>query len=286
MYPYDKTLVRYGEIALKSRRVRSRFEYRLINNIRHALKAVNLDFKIRNVYGRIIIDGFDQKALDKLKRVFGIVSFSPCIHTTSDLDYVKESALALSDFKGSFAVRCNRTGKHEYSSKDVEKIIGAAIVEKTKCKVDLGKPDNTVGIDIRDKDAYIYSKSFRGPGGLPLDTQGRVACLIKDKSGVLASWFVMRRGCGIIPIFCKVNKKEQENFSNFLFGWACGSDLKFIEIKSLKDIKKTMEENKCQVLVTGDYDLKNIQRTKFTTFMPLVGKEKEDIESLYKLLEQ
>ena len=47
-----------------------------------------------------------------------------------------------------------------------------------------------------------------------------------------------------------------------------------------------MEENKCQVLVTGDYDLKNIQRTKFTTFMPLVGKEKEDIESLYKLLEQ
>ena len=59
------------------------------------------------------------------------------------------------DFKGSFAVRCLRIGEHDFSSKDIEKVVGGAIYEKTKQKVNLENPDVTIFVYLYNDKAYI-----------------------------------------------------------------------------------------------------------------------------------
>jgi thiamine biosynthesis protein ThiI len=71
----DKELiiVRYGEIGIKSRVVRSRFEKRLIQNIKTAL-----DCKVEVDQGRVFVYTHDYLTADEiLRKTFGVVSFSP-----------------------------------------------------------------------------------------------------------------------------------------------------------------------------------------------------------------
>ena len=70
---HDLIIARYGELALKSDGVRKRFENRLANNIRASIDA---EVKVRQA--RIYISPKDfNGAIEKLERIFGIVSFSP-----------------------------------------------------------------------------------------------------------------------------------------------------------------------------------------------------------------
>jgi len=69
-------IVRYGEIGVKSPKVRGRFERRLIENI----KTVIGD-KIEIKQGRIFIYPQDlNKTLESLQKIVGIVSFSPAVY--------------------------------------------------------------------------------------------------------------------------------------------------------------------------------------------------------------
>ncbi|MCJ7720712.1 MAG: tRNA 4-thiouridine(8) synthase ThiI, partial [Candidatus Hadarchaeum sp.] len=67
-------IVRYGELALKSEKVRRRFEWQLIDNIELSLRG--LKHRIRRERGRIFVDTTSAKVLDKLASVPGIVSVS------------------------------------------------------------------------------------------------------------------------------------------------------------------------------------------------------------------
>jgi len=74
---YDLIIVRYGEIGVKSPKIRSKFERKLIKNIKTTIKS-----KIDINQGRIYVkpENFNE-AMEKLKQIFGIVSFSPAITT-------------------------------------------------------------------------------------------------------------------------------------------------------------------------------------------------------------
>ncbi|MDI3502896.1 MAG: tRNA uracil 4-sulfurtransferase, partial [Archaeoglobi archaeon] len=67
-------IARYSEVALKSPHVRREWERALIRDIR---EKCNADVRIKA--GRIFIRGAKPECL---RKVFGIVSFSPCIETT------------------------------------------------------------------------------------------------------------------------------------------------------------------------------------------------------------
>ncbi len=68
---YDLIVARYGEVGLKSSKVRSRFERKLVKNIKSAI-----DCDVDRNQGRIYIfpKSFDD-AVNNLNRVFGIVSY-------------------------------------------------------------------------------------------------------------------------------------------------------------------------------------------------------------------
>ncbi len=205
---HDLIIARYGEIGLKSPKIRSRFEKKLVKNIK-----ATLDCEVERNQGRIYIfpKDFDE-GIEKLMRVFGIVSYSPATSTHSTYEEIDETlgqytldliSDGLIDEKTKFAIKCRRVGKHDFTSQEMAAHCGGVVRDKILAPVDLTNPDLIIYVEIRDNDAYIYHEKIKGPGGLPLGTQGKVVVLLS--SGIdspVAAYMMMKRGCEVIALHC------------------------------------------------------------------------------------
>ena len=204
----DLIIARYGEVGLKSNRVRKRFENRLKNNIK-----ATIDAEVRISQARIYIFPKDyDDAVEKLERIFGIVSYSPAVSTKSTFEDIERDVSeyaeklhdeGLLDENTRFAISCRRVGDHEFSSQEMAAFAGAVVVRKYSSPVDLTNPELTIYLEVRDNDTYIFHEKIQGPGGLPLGTQGKVVSLVS--SGIdspVATYLMMKRGCQVIALYC------------------------------------------------------------------------------------
>jgi len=195
-------LVRFsGEIVLKSERTRASFERRLVRNIVDMTRKKNVkNIKITRGQARLFIEG-PEELEDILKRVFGIYSFSPIKHVIFEkLDDLAEKVER--EFKDlvigrTFAVRVKRAGKHQFTSMDAARIIGARLYKYSK-GVDLKNPEVEVFVEIRDQNAYLYNRIIPGPGGLPIGVNGKAISLFSGGfDSPVASWFAWKRGVAL-----------------------------------------------------------------------------------------
>ncbi|MCK9152203.1 tRNA uracil 4-sulfurtransferase ThiI [Methanobacterium alcaliphilum] len=203
---YDLIIVRYGELGIKSPRVRRRFEKKLVSNIKNAF-----DCDIEVTQGRVFIEpkNYDD-AMEWLTKIFGIVSFSPAISTVTDLDQIAETLDEYVDkladdgiisSETSFAIRARRVGKHDFTSQELGAFAGAVVFRKIGSPVDLTNPDVEIFIEVRDDDTFIYHTKIQGPGGLPVGTQGKLVALLSGGiDSPVAAYMMMKRGCKIIAI--------------------------------------------------------------------------------------
>jgi thiamine biosynthesis protein ThiI len=205
---HDLIIARYGEIGLKSPKIRSRFEKKLVKNIK-----ATFDCEIDRNQGRIYIfpNDFDE-GIEKLNRVFGVVSYSPATSTYANYDDIDETLSrytedlmveGILDENTKFAIKCRRVGTHDFTSQEMAAHCGSVVRNVVLAPVDLTNPDLTIFVEIRDDDAYIYHEKIKGPGGLPLGTQGRVVVLLS--SGIdspVAAYLMMKRGCEVIALNC------------------------------------------------------------------------------------
>ena len=203
---YNLILARYGEIGVKSPKIRARFERRLVKNIKATFEC-----KVDRNQGRIYIRPKDfAQAMEKLNHVFGVVSYSPATSTKTTYEDI-DSALTkyvkglieenLIDENTKFAIKCRRVGKHDFSSQEMAAFCGNVVRKVISAPVDLSNPDLTIFVEVREDNTYIFHEKIRGPGGLPLGTQGKVVALIS--SGIdspVAAYLMMKRGCEVIAL--------------------------------------------------------------------------------------
>lgn len=226
-------LVRYGEVALKGNN-RGQFIKRLRRNIRDCLKRHGLGGEVRSSRGRIMVETDDvQAAVEGIRKVFGVVSLSPVVEVPSSMDYIKEEALRLAHTLDlsetvTFRVRSRRADKtFPLTSPEIDKEVGACIVLETGARVDLKKPEFTIGIEVRREATYVYGRVVPAPGGLPLGIEGRVVALVSGGiDSPVAAWMMMKRGCGVIPLHFSQSEagaaKALENckvLSDHAYGW-------------------------------------------------------------------
>jgi len=196
----DLWLVRYGEIFLKSDPVRREWEKALLSNIREVLPGC----RVRSERGRIWVEG--KVETEKLRRVFGIVSFSPVTRCALEglnqtlISYGRE--LGIRDIR-TFAIRMRRVGTHPFTSQEKAVELGNLLrAEFPHLGVDLDRPDLELHVEIREGTCYLYTEAIQGPGGLPLGVEGSLVALISGGiDSPVAAWMMMKRGCRIIPIF-------------------------------------------------------------------------------------
>ena len=199
-------LVRYGEVGLKSERVRRRFESSLERDIKLRHMKAELQCIVSRERGRVFVESDDwRRSCELLSKTFGVVSFSPATKVTSALDELVARVVELAEpllFEGaSFAIRARRTGSHPYSSLDICEQAGEAVLSANASRrvtVHLDEPDIELSVEVRGPDAYLFTSTLPGPGGMPRATQGRVLSHISSPEGIASSWLMMKRGCTVI----------------------------------------------------------------------------------------
>lgn len=220
---YNAMICRYNEIATKGDN-RIFFERLLVRSIKENLKEVGELNAVREK-GRIFVFKesracFTEADLDIMKKeigkISGLVSMSPGIHlTSSDLPAVEEAILhhfpvlyqrCLQQYKEvpeklTFRLRVNRAYKQfPMQSSDFERYISAKILPQyERLKVNLKVADLSIGIDIRTpQSTFIFSETYKAPGGLPGQSAGRLMCLLSGGiDSPVAAYRMMMRGCSL-----------------------------------------------------------------------------------------
>jgi thiamine biosynthesis protein ThiI len=81
------------------------------------------------------------------------------------------------------------------NSMEVDREVGAAIVDAFGYRVDLRDPELTVSIEILADAAFVSAGKIPGPGGLPVGISGRALALISGGiDSPVAAYRMMRRG--------------------------------------------------------------------------------------------
>ncbi|MGI5875759.1 MAG: tRNA uracil 4-sulfurtransferase ThiI [Dethiobacteria bacterium] len=198
-------LIRYGEIALKGKN-RPFFEKRLLQNIKMALRGLE-PYRVSFQRGRYFVSLAEEnifQARRRLQKVFGIVSISPVSTARLEMDDICQKALKIleQNYRSgiSFKVNTRRANKlFPYQSPQISATVGAYLLEnKPELKVDVHNPELLLNIEIREKEAYLYSEAFAGPGGLPVGVTGKGLLLLS--SGIdspVAGWMALKRGLQI-----------------------------------------------------------------------------------------
>ncbi len=198
-------LVRYGEIILKGLN-RPVFEEKLAGNIKKALYGMGKLNIIRS-QGRIYVEphesGYDyDTALEKIRKVFGVVAVSPVYKIATDFEVIKENALkivgALLESKShkTFKVETKRGNKRfPMESPEISRELGAVILDAYPyLKVDVNKPDFILYVEVRES-SYIYSEIIPGYGGMPVGTNGKAMLLLSGGiDSPVAGWMIAKRG--------------------------------------------------------------------------------------------
>ena len=199
---FTDILVHYNEIAIKGRN-RKKFVEALERNIHQVMKGLPV-FKIKRPPGRIWISSltgeyFDEEALNRLSKVYGVASYSPIVRTQLELGAMQKVAWEMVKDKpyDSFRVRSKRSFKDQpLDSMTVNKEVGAYILRNRDSKVKMKDADLCVYIEMVASAAYIYTEKYPGKGGLPVGVTGNLTVMLSGGiDSPVAAARMQQRGC-------------------------------------------------------------------------------------------
>ncbi len=201
---YYVYLLRYSEIGLKGKKTRNQMELKLINNLSKSLQSVMDQITFIRERGRIHIISRSE-IWENISRVMGLKSFSRVrvikfVNKEELISKIRDVFIGRVNGKR-FAVFTKRTGNHDFSSMDMDKLIGDALYNYSN-GVDIKNPDVSIRLEIRNNLAFIILEDYEGPGGLPLGTEGKMVSLISGGiDSPVAIWLLLRRGSPVDMIF-------------------------------------------------------------------------------------
>lgn len=202
-------LLRYGEIFLKGKN-RAMFEKALINNIKKAIKNIDLNADVKNIGGRYIVCSFNSENLamltEVISKIFGLVSLSVAVEVSNNQSEIEKTITKLlknNEFEDleiaeSFKVDVRRADKtFPIKSNDFERILGGVVLkEHPKLKVNLTNPDATIFVDIRENGkTFIFSDKIKCAGGMPVGTSGKALVMLSGGiDSPVAAYMMAKRG--------------------------------------------------------------------------------------------
>lgn len=202
------------ELIIKSKPVRKRAIKLLTQNIAIWLREYKEKIKITYLWDRIDVEwriDIDEKTKNDIIKivcntpwvysVFEVVSVN--LSTLDNLfDDIKDLFLWQISWK-TFAVRIDRSWKHEFTSIEAEKILGWLFLKNsTNSKVKLENPDITVSLNIKDNNVFVLQKKHYWIWWYPTSFQWKVLSLISwwFDSGV-STFLSMKRWCEVDFLF-------------------------------------------------------------------------------------
>ena len=240
-------IIRYSEIHLKGKN-RGYFERVFSQNIEKSLKGVK--HETHRLSGRYLIEGFDEweteVILDRLKRVFGIHSYSVALKTASDMQHIFAAAKEVCSISGSFKVVSHRADKSfPLNSMQISAEIGGRLLSENKnISVDVHNPQFTINIDVRENGTtLVFNEFFKGAGGMPVGTSGKGLLLISGGiDSAVAGHMIAKRGMSLECIhyhsYPYTNLQARDKvieLAGVLAKYTCGIKLHIVSVTHIQE---------------------------------------------------
>lgn len=236
----------FSEIAIKSRPVRKRFVRHLEDNLKRVLRDIDPEVQLERGWDKLRIHseiGAAGQALlvEAMRNMSGITYILEVSeHPLPSLDNIADLVLPVYARRlagKTFAVRCKRTGDHDFTSVDVEREVGGAILARTDAAgVRLKDPEVTVDLEVSRKTLFVIGRRHRGPGGYPVGSVDPVISLISGGfDSPVASYLTMRRGMRTHFLFFNLGGRDHEvgvkEVAFYLWQkYGCGQRVLFISV--------------------------------------------------------
>ena len=218
-----KFVVKYfSEIAIKSKPVRRRFIGQLTDNLRAVLKDIDPGAVVHRGWDKLRVETSQEDPQVHARMVQAMCN-APGItyvlevreHPLPELDAIVDAVLPVYAQRmagRTFAVRCKRTGAHDFTSTAVERVVGAALLAQTEAAgVKLKHPDVTVDLEISKQTLYVVARRHRGLGGYPIGSIDPVLSLISGGfDSTVASYLTMKRGMRTHFLFFNLGGRDHE----------------------------------------------------------------------------
>ena len=197
-----RLIVKYHpEINIKSRSVRKRFSKLLESNLRIIVKRVHPSAHVVARWNDVLIEAsgiseqVEQEIVELVSRIPGVDQYNEIVEydfVDFETAFQNVSTHWREHLDGkTFCVRVKRSGKHDFSSNDLERYIGGGLNQQVEtASVKLKNPDLTIKLELRQDKLQVIKQNHKGLGGMPIPTQEDVLSLI---FGRLRLW------CGDLP---------------------------------------------------------------------------------------
>ncbi len=204
---YKAFLLKYAEIGLKGKN-RNVFENALRDRVQETLARLG-EYRVVREQGRIFVecpDNFDyEETVDALKTVFGVFGISPVVVIDStDWEQIIEGTgryieQFYQDKNFTFKVEAKRASKlYPLTTPEICASMGEYLLNRfPQLRVDVHEPRERISIEVRTK-TYVYSKTIKGPGGMPVGTGGKAMLLLSGGiDSPVAGYMIAKRGVAI-----------------------------------------------------------------------------------------
>lgn len=240
-------IIRYSEIHLKGKN-RGYFERAFLVNLEKSLKGYKHEIKRQS--GRYLIENFNESEVDeisdRIKRVFGVHSYSVALKVKSNMDEIFRAAKKVCFEHGSFKVNTHRADKTFcLNSMQISAEIGGKLLSEFKnIEVDLHNPDFVINIDIRENGtALAFNEFFKGAGGMPVGTSGKGLLLISGGiDSPVAGHMIAKRGmvvdCIHFHSYPYTNAQARDKvveLSKVLSKYTCGLRLNIVSVTHIQE---------------------------------------------------
>ncbi|HPE95494.1 MAG TPA: THUMP domain-containing protein, partial [Bacillota bacterium] len=207
-------LLKYGEIVLKGLN-RGYFNMLLERRVKQLLAPItqpggsfSIEYMQSTMYVRAHGNADISLALERLKKVFGVVAICPSFETEKNIDSICSAAAECMDElignAKTFKCTARRSDKSfPLTSPEICDFVGGTLLDaRPSLKVDVHDPEVTVTVEIRDKAAYIHGAPVKGAGGMPNGSNGRAMLLLSGGiDSPVAGYLAAKRGVAIDCIY-------------------------------------------------------------------------------------
>ncbi|APE29540.1 tRNA 4-thiouridine(8) synthase ThiI [Halomonas aestuarii] len=197
----------HPEITIKSRSVRQHMTRCLASNVRNTLRQRAEGVRVKAGWDALrvklpetLTPERERELAESLSRIPGIhevlaTEEVPCTSLEEAADWIVphwKAAIAGRRFR----VRAKRRGDHAFSSVDLERHLGSALLAaEPSAQVDLKHPEVVVSVELTHHRLQLFRSRRPGLGGYPLGVQGEALALVSGGfDSPVAAWRMLRRG--------------------------------------------------------------------------------------------
>jgi len=247
-------LIRYGEIGIKGKN-RSDFEKTLQRNVKRALSGT-VHGQVERPRGRIIVRDVKEpaEAQQTVSMLPGIISTSLAMRAGHGMDSILHAAAEIVREAAAvktggdpllFKVETTRSNKaFPLTSMELSSELGGLLIERFPgLKARMKNPELLLNVEVRFDEVLVSGKHMKGPGGLPVDSMGKVVVLLSGGiDSPVAAYMAMKRGARAVfinfhsyPLIPDQSLEKIKNIVralNAFQGWSSLYTVPFVEIQT------------------------------------------------------